>query len=392
MKKFQHNNLSLVCLVLGLCFSFSATRAQTTAGFTQLPATHTGVTFSNDVPVYEFMNVLISQYHYNGGGVAIGDVNNDGREDLFFIKNFGPDKLYLNKGKMQFEDITAAAGVQGFQSWETGVTMVDVNCDGWTDIYVCRSGLAPDTKYSNLLYINQGISKDQAGREVVTFKEEALLYGLYDNSHSTDATFFDYDLDGDLDLFLLNHNIERITQAAFESDTGFRHGKASDILFRNDDGFFTDVSVEAGIIGKAISNGLGVMIGDINLDGWPDIYVCNDFGERDYLYYNTGQGKFTEDLKGSIGHTPFYSMGGDIADINNDGWLDLMTLDMTAESNYKQKASMNDMNPDKFWFLVEQGMHYQYMTNSLQLNNGLGAKPGQTTFSDIAMGTSAGRF
>lgn len=378
----NHHFLYAVIWLGTLCVTASA---QDTPGFTQLSASQTGVTFSNEVPVYEFMNVLISQYHYNGGGVALGDVNNDGLADLFFVKNFGPDKLYLNKGNMEFEDISAAAGIQGFQSWETGVTMVDINCDGWTDIYVCRSGLAPNTQYSNLLYINQGLSKDQAGRDIVTFKEEALLFGLYENSHSTDATFFDYDLDGDLDLFLLNHNVERITQAAFDARDGYRQSKASDILFRNDNGIFTDVSAEAGIIGKAISNGLGVMVGDVNQDGWPDMYVCNDFGERDYLYYNTGQGKFEERLEESIGHTPFYSMGGDIGDINNDGWLDFMTLDMTAKDNFKQKASMNDMNPDKFWFLVEQGMHFQYMTNCLQLNNGLGGKDGLSSFSDIAM-------
>lgn len=385
MIKLTHAKKILLSLIIWTSASCIIASAQAAMGFTQLPSTKTGVSFSNDVPVYEFMNVLISQYHYNGGGVAIGDLNNDGLDDLFFVRNFGPDKLYLNKGNMEFEDISVQAGIQGFQSWETGVTFVDINCDGWTDIYVCRSGLAPNTQYANLLYINQGPSTDQNGKAIVTFKEEALLFGLYDSSHSTDATFFDYDLDGDLDLFLLNHNIERITQGAFEGQSSFRHGKASDILFRNDEGFFTDVSKEAGIIGKAISNGLGVMVGDINRDGWPDIYVCNDFGERDYLYYNTGKGSFAEDLQGSIGHTPFYSMGGDIADINNDGWLDLMTLDMTAEDNFKQKASMNDMNPDKFWFLVENGMHYQYMTNALQLNNGLGATKDRCSFSDIAM-------
>lgn len=375
----------IFCLLLCSLVCSISTRAQSSPGFTRLSSTQTGVTFSNDVPVYEFMNVLISQYHYNGGGVAIGDFNNDGLADLFFVKNFGPDKLYLNRGNMEFDDISAEAGVQGFQSWETGVSLVDINCDGWTDIYVCRSGLAPNTQYSNLLYINQGPSTSSSGKKIVTFKEEALLFGLYDNSHSTAATFFDYDLDGDLDLYLLNHNVERITQDVFENQSDNRHPKVSDILFRNDNGFFTDVSIEAGIIGKAISNGLGVMTGDVNKDGWPDIYVCNDFGERDYLYYNTGKGAFEEDLTSSIGHMPFYSMGGDIGDINNDGWLDLMTLDMTAEDNFKQKASMNDMNPGKFWFLVEHGMHYQYMTNCLQLNNGIEAENGRNSFSDIAM-------
>ena len=312
--------------------------AQNQPGFTLLPASQTGVDFSNEVPVYEQMNVLLSQYHYNGGGVAIGDVNNDGLSDLFFVKNFGADKLYLNKGNFQFEDISKAAGIEGFQSWETGVTMVDINQDGWTDIYVSRSGLAPNTPYSNLLYINQGPSKDLDGREVVTFKEEAIFFGLFDNSHSTDASFFDYDRDGDLDLYLLNHNIARITQFDFENKPLSRNDEVGDILFRNDNGVYTDVSEEAGIIGKEISYGLGVMTSDLNHDGWPDIYVCNDFGERDYLYFNNGDGTFSEALQSTVPHVPYYSMGGDVGDINNDGWPDLMTLDMTGESNFKQKG------------------------------------------------------
>lgn len=368
---------SLISVITGI--------AQNESGFSLLPASQTGIDFANEIPVYEKMNVLISQYHYNGGGVAIGDVNKDGLSDVFLVKNFGADKLYLNKGNFQFEDVSKAAGIEGSESWETGVTMVDINADGWLDIYVCRSGLAPNTSYSNLLYINQGLSKEGNGREIVTFKEQAILFGLFDTSHSTDAAFFDYDRDGDLDLYLLNHNINRITQYDFDKKPLIRDNKVGDLLFRNDDGFFTDVSAEAGIIGKDISYGLGLMTGDLNQDGWPDIYVCNDFGERDYLYYNNGDGSFTEALKTSVPHIPYYSMGGDVGDINNDGWPDLMTLDMTAEDNFKQKANMNDMNPDKFWFIVEQGMHYQYMVNCLQLNNGLGVQSGRTTFSDIGM-------
>ena len=336
--------------------------------FTRIPPEHSNIYFNNTLTNYEKFNVFTSQYFYNGGGVAIGDINNDGLSDIFFTANHGPDKLYLNKGNFEFEDITQKAQVQGVVSWETGVAMNDFNNDGWLDIYVSKSGLAPDVSNSNALYIN-----NQDG----TFSERAFEYGLSGYSHTTQAAFLDYDLDGDLDVFLLNHNVERINDQKFS--LAAKSILVGDQLFRNDNGKFIEVTNEAGIIGKLISYGLGVMIGDIDKDGWPDIYVCNDFGERDYLYYNNGDGTFTEKLTEQVGHIPFYSMGGDIADINNDGWLDIMTLDMTSEDNFGQKANMNDMNPGKFKFLLDNDMHYQYMINCLQLNNGNG------TFSDISM-------
>lgn len=354
--------------------------AQNQPLFSLLPSSQTGVDFANNVPVYEQMNVLISQYHYNGGGVALGDINNDGLADIFFVQNFGPDKLYLNKGNFKFEDITESAGVAGTMSWETGVSMVDINQDGWLDIYVSRSGLAPRTSNDNLLYINNGD---------MTFSSKAFEFGLLDFSHSTQAAFFDYDKDGDLDMYLLNHNIERVRDYTFTETTGFRDDEVGDILFRNDNGKFVDVSEEAGIIGKEISYGLGIMIGDLNKDSWPDIYVCNDFAERDYLYFNNGDGTFTEKLKSTIDHIPYFSMGGDFGDINNDGWLDIMTLDMTAQDNFGKKANMNDMNPGKFHFLTDVGMHYQYMVNCLQLNRGPvpphDSEKRDITFSDIGM-------
>lgn len=366
-----------------LCFSilFCMGNVYLTAQpeFKLLSSDQTGIHFKNEVPVYEKMNVLISQYHYNGGGVAIGDFNNDDLQDIFFIKNFGDDELYLNKGDFKFEEVGKQAGVSGHISWETGVTLVDINNDGWTDIYVSRSGLAPNTSYSNLLYINQGTTE---GEKIPIFKEQAINFGLFDISHSTDASFFDYDKDGDLDMFMLNHNIRRIGNYNFDKPEVFHNEEVGDKLFRNDNGKFEEVSTEAGLIGKEISNGLGVMIGDVDQDGWPDIYVCNDFGERDYFYINNGDGTFREKLKSTFDQIPYYSMGGDMADFNNDGWLDIMTLDMTASDNYGQKANMNDMNPDKFWFLVDKGMHYQYMINCMQLNNGVVG--GKLSFSNIA--------
>lgn len=336
--------------------------------FSKVPSDRSGIKFQNTLTNYEKFNVFTSQYFYNGGGVAVGDINNDGLPDIFFTANHGPDKLYLNRGNLRFEDITQQAGVQGTVSWETGVAMSDINNDGWLDIYVSKSGLAPDLSYTNALYIN-----NQDG----TFTERAFEYGLSGYSHTTQAAFLDYDLDGDLDVFLLNHNVEKINAQNFSLTA--KSVLVGDQLFRNDNGQFTEVTNEAGIIGKFISYGLGVMIGDMNKDGWPDIYVCNDFGERDYLYYNNGDGTFEEKLVEQIGHIPYYSMGGDLADINNDGQLDIMTLDMTPEDNFGQKANMNDMNPKKFNFLVDNGMHHQYMINCLQLNNGNG------TFSEISM-------
>ena len=335
--------------------------------FQLLPSSVTNIKFTNWVEPNARMNVFISPYFYNGGGVAVGDINNDGLSDIFFVANFGPDKLYLNKGNMIFEDISLGANVIGVKSWETGVTMCDINNDGWLDIYISRSGLMPGTPSHNLLYVN---NKDN------TFTEQASAYGLADISHSTQASFFDYDLDGDLDVFLLNHNVKRITPESMAFT--FRDLFAGDKLYRNDGGKFTDVSEEAGILGRTIGYGLGVMIGDVNQDSWPDVYVSNDYIENDYLYINKGNGSFNECIKEQIPHVPLYSMGGDMADFNNDGLLDLMTLDMTAEDNFRQKANMAGMDPEKFWATVNSGKHYQYMVNCLQLNNGKGS------FSDVA--------
>ncbi len=337
--------------------------------FTLLGPEETNVGFVNKVPSFEKMNVLISQYHYNGGGVCIGDINNDDLPDIFLNANFGPDKLYLNLGDMNFKDISETAGISGKVSWETGINMIDINNDGFLDIFICRSGHAPDAPFFNLLYLNNGD---------LTFSERALDYSLFDISHSTQSYFFDYDLDGDLDLYLLNHNPQRTWNYDFSVEEMSRDDQVGDKLFNNEGGKFVEVSEEAGIIGKSISYGLGALIGDMNNDRYPDIYICNDFGERDYFYINQGDGTFTEQLIESIDHISWYSMGGDIADINNDGLLDLMILDMTAEDNFRQKTNMNDMNPEKFRYAVENGLHYQYMINTLQLNLG------NHRFSDIA--------
>nr|WP_223826625.1 VCBS repeat-containing protein [Flagellimonas sp. S3867] len=306
---------------------------------------------------------MVYEYFYNGGGVAIGDIDNDGLSDIYFTANLKGNKLYKNLGNLKFQDITTKANVQSTFGWTTGVTMADVNADGWLDIYVCKSGKGKATNRKNLLYIN-----NQNG----TFTEKASEYGLDFSGYSTQSSFFDYDKDGDLDMFLLNHNVNPINTNNPENFKNEKNELVGDCLFRNDNGRFTNVSNQAGIIQNSLGFGLGVSIGDIDQNGWPDIYVGNDYIEQDYLYFNNGDGTFTEKLKANTGHTSNFSMGTDIADINNDGYLDIISLDMVAEDNYGIKTSMSGMNPKSFNHAVDNGFHYQYMYNALQLNNGNG--------------------
>lgn len=337
--------------------------------FTSIPAVETGIEFMNEIPENSAMNSMVYEYFYNGGGVAVGDIDNDGLPDIYFTANLKDNKLYKNKGNFQFEDITNKAAVEGTFGWTTGVTMVDLNADGWLDIYICKSGKGKEENRENQLFQN---NKDG------TFKEMAEAYGLNFTGYSTQASFFDYDKDGDLDMFLLNHNVTPINTNNPEKFKNEISEMAGDRFYRNDNGKFTDISIKAGILQNSLGFGLGVSIGDLNEDGWPDIYVSNDYVEHDYLYYNNGDGTFSEAMKSSIGHTPNFSMGNDIADFNNDGLLDIISLDMVAEDNYGIKTSMSGMNPEIFNYAVENGFHYQYMFNALQLNNG------NQNFSDVA--------
>ncbi|HTI57706.1 VCBS repeat-containing protein [Mucilaginibacter sp.] len=339
--------------------------------FKLLPSKETNIKFSNDINETESLNVLSYEYFYNGGGVAIGDINNDGLPDIFFTGNMGANKLYLNQGQMKFKDITKEAcpelsGRSG--SWKTGVTMADVNGDGLIDIYVCYSGKTNDDTRRNQLFINQGNNK---------FKEEAKAYGLDDPSYSTQAVFFDYDNDGDLDMFLLNHNIKKIDNMELARYKDQTDALASNKLYRNDGGHFTDVSNKAGIVQNPLTFGLGVAIADIDKDGWPDIYVTNDYNEPDYLYINNHNGTFTEKSEQLFRHMSHFSMGVDIADFNNDGLPDVMTLDMLPEDNHRQKSLQLEENYESFALMQTQGLYKQYMRNMLQLNNGDG------TFSEI---------
>ncbi|MCJ8167189.1 VCBS repeat-containing protein [Pontibacter sp. E15-1] len=340
--------------------------------FTLLPASKTGISFSNNLTEGLNTNVLMYEYFYNGGGVAVGDVNGDGLPDIYFTGNMVPNQLYLNKGNMQFEDITASAGVAGRSTpWATGVTMADVNGDGLLDLYVCYSGKVRPENRENQLFINEG--PDASG--VPRFSERAARYGLAIPSNSTQAVFFDFDRDSDLDMFLLNHSpeslplLDEVTTAAILKTADDQRGAR---LFRNDKGHFQDITKEAGIQSSSLSYGLGAGVADINGDGWPDIYVSNDYDIPDFLYINNRNGTFTDQLKTGMGHTSHFSMGNDVADINNDGLPDIFTLDMLPEDNRRQKLLFAPDNYEKFDLSLKSGFHYQYMRNMLQLNNGNG--------------------
>ena len=339
------------------------TDESTKAIFAQVPSEKSHIDFNNKVTETPDLNYFSYQYIYNGGGVAVGDINNDGLPDLYFTANQLPNKLYLNKGNLEFEDITDKAGVAARDGWKTGVSMVDINNDGNLDIYVSRSGNNPDPDLRrNLLYVNNGDN---------TFTEKARDYGIDDPGYSTQSYFADFDKDGDLDMYLVSHRIDfQNNDLLYDRSTLQPTEFDSDKLYKNNGSAFTDISKEAGISNKAW--GLSASIGDFNNDGWEDIYVANDFLEPDMLYINQGDGTFKEEIGEHISHISFYGMGSDFADINNDGFADLYVLDMVAPQHERSKRTMASMNPPKFWKMVDNGYNYQYMSNTLQLNNGNG--------------------
>lgn len=322
-----------------------------------------GLGFINKIVDRPLMNVLFYEYYHNGAGVGVGDFNNDGLPDLYFVGNFGKNRLYLNKGGMKFEDITESANASGEFGWSTGVCIVDVNNDGWLDMYISKSGDLEEAQRRNELLINKGN---------LTFENKAKEYGLDDPGYSMHAAFFDYDLDGDLDAYVMNHPVNPRQDLDFRTLKNTPNNDASDHLYENRDGKYYDVSDRAGLANNSIGFGLGLAVFDMNGDLFPDIYISNDFLERDYLYRNNGDGTFTDILKEATGHISNFSMGNDAADINNDGLIDIYVADMAAEDNYRSKTNMSGMNPEKFQKAVDDGFHYQYMINTLQLNYGNG--------------------
>ncbi len=340
--------------------------------FTLLSPDDTGVTFANNLDEGPNTNVMMYEYFYNGGGVAVGDLNGDGLDDIYFTGNMVPNRLYINKGNLKFTDATAPAGVAGREGpWTTGVTMADVNGDGRLDLYVCYSGsIRPENRLPEL-FINDG--NDAGG--IPHFTNRTAEYGLAHPTQSTQGVFFDYDRDGDLDLFQLNHNprlLPVLDPAATASLLKKSDPEIGVRLYRNTANRFTDVTEKAGLSSSVLSYGLGVGVSDLNADGWPDLYVSNDYGVPDYLYLNNRNGTFRDAMKTSVGHTSNFSMGNDIADVNNDGRPDIMTLDMLPEDNRRQKLLLAPDNYDKYALSVASGFHHQTMRNMLQINTGDG--------------------
>ena len=352
------------------------------AQFTPLSSMETGIKFINRLEENTYMNGFMYEYYYNGSGVAVADFNNDGIMDIYFVSTLSANELYLNKGKMKFVEVGALSKTQGSIGLATGVTVVDINADGLMDIYVCKSGaFKKEDPLKNELLINQGVGKDG----IPVFKENAKQYGLDLLHNSVQASFFDYDRDGDLDLFLINHGLNQsYSDAVIPKLVQLKNTRAGEKLYRNDNSTFVEVTHKAGIIGNALGYTLGVAISDVNNDTWPDIYTGNDYAEKDHLYLNNQDGTFREVSLQTFGHVSNFSMGNDIADINNDGLMDIISLDMMANDNYTQKTSMSGMDREKFWGYVDMGLHRQYMFNALQLNSGIEPNSGLPMFSDIA--------
>ena len=332
--------------------------------FALLSHERTGIDFINEIENQQDFNILTFRNYYNGGGVGIGDINNDGLNDVFFTANMGPNKLYLNKGNFQFEDVSEKAGISGSKYWSTGVSIADINADGYLDIYVCNSGDMKNGSRENELFINNGDG---------TFSEKGREYGLNDSGYTTHAAFFDYDLDGDLDCFVLNNSYtdpQRIASVSRERNNFGSPG--GDRLYRNDGNKFVDVTKTSGIYSGDIDFGLGISVGDVNGDRFPDMYVSNDFWERDYLYINNRDGTFSEKLTDNFSYISANSMGSDIADLNNDGYNDIFSTDMLPSSNYRMKSALMIEEyylEDIKW---RNSYFYQYIQNALQINNGDG--------------------
>ena len=366
----KHLYLFLSILSLQFLVNCSDSNTLTNNLFSQIKSSESGINFINKIENGADMNIFKYRNFYNGGGVAIGDLNNDGLSDVYMTSNLGENTLYLNKGDFKFEDITKKASVQGTKTWSTGVVFVDINADGLLDIYVCNAGNTKGESQQNELFINNGN---------LTFTEKAAEYNLADTGITTHAAFFDYDKDGDLDVYILNNSFIPVSSLNYSNKRELRDKDwdvaeilkgGGDRLLRNDNGKFIDASEEAGIYGSLIGFGLGVTVGDVNNDLYPDIYVSNDFYERDYLYINNKNGTFSEQIQNWAGHISQSSMGADMADINNDGFADIFVTDMHPENDERLKTTTSFDNYDLFTRKLSMDFYNQYMQNTLQVNTG----------------------
>jgi len=369
----------ILLIILSILAAGCREKQQGPALFDTLDDRATGLDFSNTLTPDDSFNVFHYMYFYNGAGIGAGDFNNDGLIDLYFASNQGDDKLYLNQGGLRFKDVSKAAQLPRDRGWSTGVSVVDINNDGLLDIYVCRVGNYETLRGRNQFLICTGT--DEKG--IPTYVDRAPAMGLDYAGFSTQAAFFDYDNDGDLDMFLLDHSVHE--KGVFMPRATFNKEEiAGDRIYRNDDLKFTDVTGETGIYSSPIGYGLGVAIADINLDGYSDIYVGNDFHENDYLYINNGNGRFTEEINNCMMHTSQFSMGVDIADINNDGLSDIISMDMLPSDPYILKRSLGEDEYDIFQLKLKSGYNYQYTRNNLQLNRGNGKFSEVGLYSGIA--------
>lgn len=361
-------------IFIGACHDLDRHSVGSSTLFTLLDPEYTNIKFENKLTYTNDFNIYKYRNFYNGGGVGIGDVNNDGLMDIYLSANMKSNRLFLNKGNLQFEDVTIEAGVSGKRAWSTGVSMVDVNGDGWLDIYVCNSGDVAGDNKQNEFFINNGDG---------TFTDKAEEIGLADKGYSTHAAFFDYDKDGDLDVYLLNNSYKAIGSFnLMKNERSIRDKQGGDKLLRNDNGRFIDVSTEAGIYGSVIGFGLGVCVSDLDKDGWMDMYISNDFFERDYIYMNNGDGTFREELEKQMKSISVASMGSDIADISGDGFPEIFVTEMLPESDSRYKTTMTFEDWDKYQYNVKNGYYHQFTRNMLHLNNGI-IKDKGITFSEV---------
>ncbi len=376
----RKTGLYIFCLLsITYCYSFFSCKSKENSApfilFEVLTDDKTGLDFNNRVVPTESFNMFKYMYFYNGAGVGAGDFNNDGLIDLFFASNRGDNKLYINEGKLHFKDVTNETAIPQDKAWSTGVSLVDINSDGLLDIYVCRVGKFEVLNGTNQLLICKGIKNN-----IPFYADEAQQYGLDFSGFSTQSAFFDYDMDGDLDMYLLNHSIHQNSSYAPRNNFANTYSPLSgDRLYRNDGSHFSDITRQNKINSTEIGYGLGIAVSDINLDGWPDLYIGNDFHENDYLYINQKDGTFADESEQRLMHTSKFSMGVDIADATNDGFPEIISMDMLAADPYILKRSLGDDDYDVFFSKISSGYNYQYSRNNLQYNrrNGKFSETGQ---------------